>query len=97
MDIENFGQDQVADMNAMIRSLAQGLRDKLSAPKTPPNERLDGLPNVILFPFARHSPYRELCDLVRAFKPKDIWPCTVDQRWIEQGVLLDSHPLQCRD
>ena len=31
------------------------------------------------FPYSRHSSYEELCDLIRAFKPKDIHPCTVDE------------------
>jgi hypothetical protein len=31
------------------------------------------------FPYSRHSSYTELCHLVEAFKPKDIWPCTVDK------------------
>jgi hypothetical protein len=31
------------------------------------------------FPYSRHSSYTELCHLIEAFKPKDIWPCTVDK------------------
>ena len=31
------------------------------------------------FPYSRHSSYEELCWLIEAFKPKDIWPCTVDK------------------
>lgn len=31
------------------------------------------------FPYSRHSSYEELCFLIEAFKPKDIWPCTVDK------------------
>lgn len=34
------------------------------------------LPKHILFPFSRHSSYGELCSLIEAFKPKDIFPCT---------------------
>lgn len=36
------------------------------------------LPRVITFPYARHASYLELCDLVRAFRPRDLYPCTVD-------------------
>jgi DNA cross-link repair 1C protein len=40
--------------------------------------------DTIHFPFSRHSSYNELCDLVAAFKPGDIYPCTVDeQTWTE--------------
>ncbi|KAL6713853.1 hypothetical protein ACLMJK_008347 [Lecanora helva] len=43
-----------------------------------------GLPNKIQFPYSRHSSYEELCDLVGAFRPLDIYPCTFDDRtWSE--------------
>jgi hypothetical protein len=38
------------------------------------------LPDTITFPYARHSSYSELCLLVAAFKPLDVYPCTVDER-----------------
>ncbi|KAK0249365.1 hypothetical protein B0A54_03730 [Friedmanniomyces endolithicus] len=41
-------------------------------------KRPDGLAKQITFPYSRHSSYEELCDLIDAFKPKDIYPCTVD-------------------
>lgn len=31
------------------------------------------------FPYSRHSSYTELCHLIEAFEPRDIWPCTVDK------------------
>ncbi|KAH8728487.1 beta-lactamase-like protein [Phaeosphaeriaceae sp. PMI808] len=34
---------------------------------------------IIRFPYSRHSSYSELCELVAAFKPEDIFPCTVDE------------------
>ena len=40
----------------------------------------DELPRLITFPYSRHSSYEELCDLVAAFKPADVYPCTVDER-----------------
>ncbi|KAF1944625.1 hypothetical protein EJ02DRAFT_371044 [Clathrospora elynae] len=33
---------------------------------------------TIRFPYSLHSSYSELCGLVEAFKPIDIFPCTVD-------------------
>ncbi|PLB46692.1 DNA repair protein [Aspergillus steynii IBT 23096] len=36
------------------------------------------LPRIIHFPYSRHSSYSELCELIAAFKPKNIVPCTVD-------------------
>jgi DNA cross-link repair 1C protein len=37
------------------------------------------LPRTITFPYSRHSSYSELCELVAAFCPKDVYPCTVDE------------------
>ncbi|PYI05025.1 DNA repair protein [Aspergillus sclerotiicarbonarius CBS 121057] len=43
------------------------------------------LPRIIHFPYSRHSSYTELCDLVSAFKPKNVHPCTVDPiNWDEE-------------
>jgi hypothetical protein len=61
------------------------------------------LPTRIRFPYSRHSSYNELCLLIKAFKPRDIFPCTVNKRgWTMAhsmsfmfGHLYDS-PLLCR-
>ncbi|KAK0709662.1 beta-lactamase-like protein [Lasiosphaeria miniovina] len=43
------------------------------------------LPSVITFPYSRHSSYQELCHLVGAFRPRDVWPCTVSPaEWYEK-------------
>jgi hypothetical protein len=34
---------------------------------------------TIRFPYSRHSSYSELCELVAAFRPNDVFPCTVDE------------------
>ena len=42
------------------------------------------LPKTITFPYSRHSSYSELRGLVEAFRPLDVYPCTVDElRWSE--------------
>ncbi|OGM49084.1 DNA repair protein [Aspergillus bombycis] len=48
------------------------------------------LPKVIHFPYSRHSSYVELCELVSAFKPKDIYPCTVDPLAWDEDVSMQS-------
>ncbi|KAL7622441.1 hypothetical protein AAE478_007946 [Parahypoxylon ruwenzoriense] len=60
-----------------------------------PIEKLDekdhhnALPNHIVFPYARHSSLPELRHFVKTFKPKDIWPCTVDPpSWDEKGITM---------
>ncbi|CAH0047160.1 unnamed protein product [Clonostachys solani] len=47
------------------------------------------LPRVIRFPYSRHSSYNELCLLVAAFKPRDVWPCTVNiDEWLKDDVTI---------
>jgi DNA cross-link repair 1C protein len=54
--------------------------DRMKIETAPDNN----LPKVITFPYSRHSSYRELCDLVMAFSPADVYPCTVDElQWHE--------------
>ncbi|KAI0407149.1 artemis protein [Xylaria palmicola] len=44
------------------------------------------LPNVIRFPYARHSSLPELRDFVSAFNVRDITPCTFDtDLWLRNG------------
>ena len=59
----------------------------------------EGLPKVVTFPYSRHSSYEELCHLVSVFKPRDVFPCTVDEeRWhegktIHYGLVKEAHTL----
>lgn len=49
------------------------------------------LPNKITFPYARHSAYPELRHLVETFRPKDVWPCTVDvSQWEERDITMQK-------
>ncbi|PSR97444.1 beta-lactamase-like protein [Coniella lustricola] len=49
------------------------------------------LPDSIKFPYSRHSSYREACHLLGVFKPKDIWPCSVNPvRWIKEGISIQG-------
>jgi hypothetical protein len=42
------------------------------------------------FPYSRHSSYGELCLLVKAFKPKDVFPCTVDANTWSEEVSIEN-------
>jgi len=42
------------------------------------------------FPYSRHSSYDELCHLVDAFKPKDVYPCTTDVESWHEGISIQS-------
>ncbi|KAK0672034.1 beta-lactamase-like protein [Cercophora samala] len=58
---------------------------------SPTHSKTVALPKTITFPYSRHSSFPELCELADTFKPRDIWPCTVDiPRWIEQGITIES-------
>jgi hypothetical protein len=46
------------------------------------------LPEIITFPYSRHSSYSELRNLVDAFKPKDVFPCTVDEANWHEGERI---------
>lgn len=64
-------------------NLMKALSSKLEAMRNPIRQEdaitADGpLPNVIHFPYARHSSLPELRELVGAFRPKDVVPCTFD-------------------
>lgn len=50
----------------------------------PESWRVPDVPSyrTIRFPYSRHSSFAELCGLVDAFKPRDVYPCTVDEnKW----------------
>lgn len=50
------------------------------------------------FPYSRHSSYEELCQLVDAFKPRDVYPCTVDEEnWIPEDSVESLFGRFCSD
>ncbi|KAI1856919.1 hypothetical protein JX265_000729 [Neoarthrinium moseri] len=72
---------------SMVRSVATAKELSRSLPRS--QAAADKLPNRITFPYARHSSYPELRHLVETFKPKDVWPCTVDiSHWQECGITM---------
>lgn len=58
----------------------------LSSPKVPTAAEPEAnTTRVIHFPFSRHSSYSELRELIGAFRPRDICPCTVSlENWSEE-------------
>lgn len=50
----------------------------------------DPVNDTMHFPFSRHSSYSELCCLVETFKPRDIYPCTVDEQTWTEAVSMRS-------
>jgi hypothetical protein len=45
---------------------------------------------TIRFPYSRHSSYSELCELVAAFRPQDVFPCTVDEGHWAPGLSMET-------
>ncbi|WEW58316.1 hypothetical protein PRK78_003784 [Emydomyces testavorans] len=85
LSLDSYGiseEDEITLKN-LVAMLSRG-----SDQSTLPNENQMSpnihLPNTIRFPYSRHSSYEELCALVEAFRPKDVYPCTVDaDSWTE--------------
>ena len=67
------------------RSQSKGLDGK---------DNVQELPEIITFPYSRHSSYPELCDLVKVFKPKDIYPCTVDEDYWHKGLFIQIQGIE---
>jgi DNA cross-link repair 1C protein len=65
--------------SVLTRSVAQKQEDGQSI------EQRCALPNVITFPYSRHSSLFESRDLVGAFRPLDVYPCTVDESQWKEG------------
>ncbi|OAL47259.1 hypothetical protein IQ07DRAFT_682730 [Pyrenochaeta sp. DS3sAY3a] len=51
---------------------------------------------TIRFPYSRHSSYSELCFLVAAFNPMDVFPCTVDEaQWTPSKGMRSLFGTHC--
>ncbi|KAE8448491.1 hypothetical protein EG329_009372 [Mollisiaceae sp. DMI_Dod_QoI] len=77
----------------ILRALAQSVKERRSSTIESNESRgsINELPKVITFPYSRHSSYDELCDLVKAFQPRDVYPCTVDEQyWDEANISISS-------
>ncbi|TGO86878.1 hypothetical protein BPOR_0270g00120 [Botrytis porri] len=91
LDGMQFGSDQIS-----LKGLGESLLRKLAQKSTViPDKKRDaipekGLPKVIKFPYSRHSSYAELCHLVEIFKPKDVYPCTVDEEEWHEGLSMKT-------
>lgn len=79
----------------LTKEIIKSLAKKVNAIRNP-TEKLDigdnnSLSTNIDFPYARHSSLPELRHFVGTFKPKDIWPCTVDLvSWVKRGISMQG-------
>ncbi|KAI1750254.1 hypothetical protein F4782DRAFT_509804 [Xylaria castorea] len=87
----SFIDDTEGPVEEAIPRLIKSLFRKLKAMRNPIQQKDETttttpLPNVIQFPYARHSSLPELRDFVCTFKVKDITPCTFDaDLWLQKG------------
>lgn len=95
LDLERstFGENNQTALTNGLQAIAKRTRHGFEQPSMTDTNKRMGLPRVVTFPYSRHSSYPELCHLVSAFKPKDVWPCTVNPaEWIEKGLCRVSLP-----
>lgn len=89
MDGMDFDRDEnELSLTQMAKMMTQSMAKKRQGSHIVETLNYNGqeLPKLITFPYSRHSSYQELCDLVSAFKPKDVYPCTVDEDNWNQGL-----------
>jgi len=92
LDLERstFGENNQTALTNGLQAIAKRTRHGFEQPSMTDTNKRMGLPRVVTFPYSRHSSYPELCHLVSAFKPKDVWPCTVNPaEWIEKDVTIE--------
>lgn len=100
-----MGLDRESDelhLSDLAKTLARAVSDKKKASKETASKTKDqDLPRFITFPYSRHSSYAELCHLVRMFNPRDVYPCTVDEKNWHEGEphlpFVDSRIETLRD
>ncbi|KAH2316420.1 hypothetical protein KXV47_001110 [Aspergillus fumigatus] len=95
LPLDSYGMKDVSDipLQELVHILGRGRSDKemwsddvkASALRDTSGNRL---PKTIYFPYSRHSSYEELCELVSAFKPRDVYPCTVDALEWDEDVSM---------
>jgi DNA cross-link repair 1C protein len=84
-------QEDDLSLSELKKHILQSLTQKRSASVTESKEQEQGLPRMITFPYSRHSSYAELCDLVRVFRPKDVYACTVNPSTWHEGLFPPSY------
>ena len=90
VSLDDMGLDRQEDdlsLSELAKIILRSLTNKRNAKATENKQEEQRLPRVITFPYSRHSSYAELCDLVRVFRPKDVYACTVDADTWHEGLF----------
>ncbi|KAK3350041.1 beta-lactamase-like protein [Lasiosphaeria hispida] len=91
LDLEraNFGDDNETKIANAFQAIAK--MSQLGRGARPTAGAEEALPDLVTFPYSRHSSYAELCHLLEALKPRDVWPCTVNPReWFENDITIEG-------
>lgn len=89
LEEEKMSLDELVDM--LVRhsaSAAENTQQKDAVNAAATDQAL--LPKTITFPYSRHSSYSELCALVKAFQPRDVYACTVDEQTWAPDVSMET-------
>jgi DNA cross-link repair 1C protein len=78
--------DDAIKLDRVVEELIRMVQEQTPAS----SGKLESLPSRITFPYSRHSSYSELCRLVAAFQPKEVYPCTVDEATWSSDVSMAS-------
>lgn len=79
-------EEEELSLKGLTKILTRFVAKQRTAENTTLTEEEDvHLPRVITFPYSRHSSYPELRDLVKLFKPMDVYPCTVNKSQWHEG------------
>jgi hypothetical protein len=99
LGVDIMGQSQHLDEKLPLEELISVLTSTLSKPPpSSPSPSSTKQPDVIRFPYSRHSSYSELCLLVDALRPKDVYPCTVDENtWTPEIGIQSLFGTYCSD
>lgn len=85
-NMTEFFEDGRLCLTKLVKAIEKAVSEKQNVYGSAEVE--DGaLAKQITFPYSRHSSYPELCDLVRAFKPKDVYLCTVNEEKWNDGTF----------
>lgn len=87
LDVAKIGGESDVPLHRLAALLQSISRDKPESHKSQRNVEQSQLP-TITFPYSRHSSYNELCELVAAFRPLDVYPCTVDEATWSEHVSM---------
>ena len=77
LELQLQKESQVSDDDLSLQKLVAALSFNASKKQSDNAEAYRN--TTIRFPYSRHSSYSELCEFVAAFKPRDVFPCTVDE------------------